>query len=51
MPDRTCYTKLDPSLRIQIIIVNSNFISQSSPDIQKKLKQAEDALKPHKEIL
>jgi hypothetical protein len=47
----TCYTKLDPSSRAGMLILNSHFISQSSPDIRKKLKQAKDALNPPKEIL
>jgi hypothetical protein len=38
----THYTKLDPSSRAGMLILNSHFISQSSLDIQKKLKQAED---------
>jgi hypothetical protein len=38
----TRYTKLDPSSREGMLILNSHFISQSSPDIWKKLKQAED---------
>jgi hypothetical protein len=48
----THYTKLDPSSRAGMLMLNSDLISQSSPDNQKKkLKQSEDALKPPKEIL
>jgi hypothetical protein len=36
-----CCTKLDPSSKDGIIILNSHFISQSFSDIQKNLKQAE----------
>jgi hypothetical protein len=36
-----CYTKLDPSSKDGMIIFYSHFISQSSPNIRKKLKQAE----------
>jgi hypothetical protein len=32
------YTKLDPSSKDGIIVLNSYFISQSFPDIQRKLK-------------
>jgi hypothetical protein len=38
----TRYTKLDPFSKDGIIILNSYFISQSFPDIQRKHKQAED---------
>jgi hypothetical protein len=41
----TCYTKLDPSSKDGIIILNSHCISQSFPDSQRKLKQADDG--PH----
>jgi hypothetical protein len=48
----THYTKLDPSSRAGMLMLNSDLISQFSPDNQKKkLKQSEDALKPPKEIL
>jgi hypothetical protein len=40
--DLTCCTKLDPSSKDGIIILNSHFISQSFPDIRRKLKQAEE---------
>jgi hypothetical protein len=39
-----CYTKLDPSSKDGINILNSHFISQSFPDIQRKLKQVEEGL-------
>jgi hypothetical protein len=39
----TRYTNLDPNSKDGIIILNSHFISQSFSDIQRKLKQAEDA--------
>jgi hypothetical protein len=35
----TCYTKLDPSSRAGMLILNSHFISQSFPDSQKTNKQ------------
>jgi hypothetical protein len=38
----THYTKLDPTSRARILILNSQVISKSSPDIKKKLKQTED---------
>jgi hypothetical protein len=38
----THYTKLDPSSKNGIIILNSHFIFQSFHDIQRKLKQAEE---------
>ena len=36
------YTKLDPTSAEGIIVLNTHFISQSSLDIQKKLKKAEE---------
>ena len=36
------YTKLDPTLVEGTIVLNTHFISQSSPDIRKKLKKAEE---------
>ena len=36
------YTKLDPTSAEGIIVLNTHFIPQSSPDIQKKLKKAEE---------
>ena len=33
------YTKLDPTLAEGTIVLNTHFISQSSPDIWKKLKK------------
>jgi hypothetical protein len=43
----TYYTKLDPSSRIGMLILNSHFISQSSPDIKKKnLNRQRMALNP-----
>jgi hypothetical protein len=47
----THYAKLDPSSRAGMFILNSQFISQSSPDIQKNLNRQRMALKPPKEIL
>ena len=35
------YTKLDPTLVEGTIVLNTHFISQSSPDILKKLKKVE----------
>ena len=35
------YTKLDPTSAEGTIVLNTHFISQSSPDIQKKLKKEE----------
>ena len=35
------YAKLDPTSAEGIIVLNTHFISQSSPDIWKKLKKAE----------
>ena len=36
------YTKLDPTSAEGIIVLNTHFISQSSPDIGKKLKKAKE---------
>jgi hypothetical protein len=48
----TVYTTLDLSSRAGILILNSHFIFQSSPDIRKKLPQANDGPQPpSKEIL
>jgi hypothetical protein len=50
----TLYTKLDSSSKDGIIILNSHFISQSFPGIQRKLRQAEYGPQhplPHREIL
>ena len=38
------YAKLDPTSAEGIIVLNTHFISQSSPDIWKKLKQTEEGL-------
>ena len=35
------YAKLDPTSAEGTIVLNTHFISQSYPDIQKKLKKAE----------
>jgi hypothetical protein len=44
----TRYTKLDPSTKDEIIILNSYFISQSFPDIRgEKIKQAEGGPQTH----
>ena len=40
------YTKLDPTSAEGTIVLNTHFISQSSPDIQKKLKKAEGPQTP-----
>ena len=40
------YTRLDPTSTEGIIVLNSHFISQSSPDICKKLKKAEGPQTP-----
>ena len=40
------YTKLDSTSAEGIIFLNTHFISQSSPDIQKKLKMAEGPQTP-----
>jgi hypothetical protein len=51
----TCYTKLDPSSKDGIIILNSHFISQSFPDIRKEkttkktLNRQRMALEPPRE--
>jgi hypothetical protein len=42
----THYTKLDPSSKDGIIILNNHFISQSFPDIRRKLKHAEEPSNP-----
>jgi hypothetical protein len=47
----THYTKLDPSSKDGIIILNCHVSSQSFPDIRRKLKQAEDGPQTPKEIL
>ena len=36
------YTKLDPTSAEGTVVRNTHFISQSSPDIQKKLKKSEE---------
>ena len=40
------YTVLDSTSAEGTIVLNIHFISQSSPDIRKKLKKAKKALKP-----
>ena len=40
------YTKLDPTSAEGIIVLNTHFISQSSPDMGKKLKKAEERPQP-----
>ena len=40
------YTKLDLTSAEGTIVLNTHFISQSSPDIQKKLKKAEGPQTP-----
>ena len=46
------YTKLDPTLVEGTIVLNTHFISQSSPDIRKKLKKAEEGPQiPQRDLL
>ena len=46
------YTKLDPTLAEGTVVCNTHFISQSSPDIQKKLKKVEeDPQTPQRDLL
>lgn len=45
------YTKLDPTSAEGTIVLNTHFISQSSPDIQKKLKKAEGPQTPQRDLL
>ena len=40
------YTKLDPTSAEGTIVLNTHFISQSSPDIVKKLKKGRRKLQP-----
>jgi hypothetical protein len=47
----THYTKLDSSSKNGIIILNSHFMSQSFPDIQRNLNRQKMALKPPRESL
>ena len=44
------YTKLDPTSAEGIIVLSTYFISQSSPDIQKKLKKAEGPQTPQQDL-
>ena len=45
------YTKLDPTSAEGTIVLNTNFISQLSPDIRKKLKKAEGPQTPQQDLL
>ena len=46
------YTKLDPTSAEGIIVLNTHFISQSSPDMGKKLKKAEEGPQtPQRDLL
>ena len=46
------YTKLDPTSAEGTVVRNTHFISQSSPDIQKKLKKVEeDPQTPRRDLL
>ena len=46
------YTKLDPTSAEGTIVLNTHFISQSSPDIRKKLKKAEEGPQtPQRDLL
>jgi hypothetical protein len=47
-----CYTKVEPETRDGTIILMTHFISQSAPDIRKKLKRLENGPQtPQAEIL
>ena len=45
------YTKLDPTSAEGTIVLNTHFICQSSPNIQKKLKKAEGPETPQWDLL
>ena len=45
------YTKLDPTSAEGTIVPNTHFISQLTPDIQKKLKKAEESPQTHQQDL
>ena len=46
------YTKLDLTSAEGTIVLNTHFISQSSPDVQKKLKKAEEGPQtPQRDLL
>ena len=46
------YIKLDPTSAEGTIVLNTHLISQSSPDILKKLKKAEESLQtPQRDLL
>ena len=45
------YTKLYPTWAEGTIVLNSHFMSQSSPYIQKKLKKAEESPHTHQQDL
>ena len=45
------YTRFDPTSAERTIVLNTHFISQSSPDILKKLKKAEGPRTPQRDLL
>ena len=45
------YTKLDPTSTEGTVVPNTHFISQSTPDIQKKLKMTEGPQTPQRDFL
>ena len=46
------YTRFDPTSAERTIVLNTHFISQSSPDILKKLKKAEEGPRtPQRDLL
>lgn len=45
------YAKLEPTSAEGTVVLNTHFISQSSPDIQKKLKKAEGPQTPQRDLL
>ena len=46
------YTRLDPTSAEGTIVLNIHFLSQSSPDIRKKLKKAEEGPQtPQRDLL
>ena len=46
------YIRLDPTSAEGTIVLNTHFISQSSPDVQKKLKKAEEGPQtPQRDLL
>ena len=45
------YIKVDPTSAEGTIVLNTHLISQSSPDILKKLKKAEGPQTPQRDLL